>query len=298
MIILTLISELAQGLGDDQVSSRRDLRITQHNEVKTEQEQDSARHQRILEWISPLDYPAQQRKIIKRKHEGTLQWFIEAPEMTRWLSEANGALFCPGIPGAGKTTAAATVIDHLSKSVQNDSCGLAYIYGNYEALYDQSAYSMLAAILKQLVQGRISLIEHIERLHEHHVKQKTRLSLNELFATLNAVIADYSTVYLVIDALDECNYHDRTNALAKLRELRLEHDVRVMITSRSTLEFSNTFKKALKLEVRARDEDVRRYLADQIDRMHRYSEHDPMLQRLVENRIAEVTDGMYAFVRA
>jgi hypothetical protein len=97
------------------------------------QDQDYARYGRFLEWISPTDYPAQQSDIIKRRQEGTGQWFLDAPEVRRWLSEAKGTLFCPGIPGAGKTMVAAIAIDYLLKLVQNSSNGVAYVFCNYKA---------------------------------------------------------------------------------------------------------------------------------------------------------------------
>jgi hypothetical protein len=71
--------------------------------------------------------------------------------VARWLSEARGTLFCPGIPGASKTIVVAIAIDYLLKSMQNSSHGIAYVYCNYKAREEQDAASILAAVLKQLV---------------------------------------------------------------------------------------------------------------------------------------------------
>jgi hypothetical protein len=38
-----------------------------------------------MEWLSPTDFPAQQRDIIIRRQEGTGQWFVDSPEFKRWL---------------------------------------------------------------------------------------------------------------------------------------------------------------------------------------------------------------------
>jgi hypothetical protein len=59
---------------------------------------------------------------------------------------------------------AAITIDYLLELGH----GVAYVYCNYKAQEEQDASSMLAAILKQLVQGRLSSIEPIERLHQRH----------------------------------------------------------------------------------------------------------------------------------
>src|SRR5947207_3898983 len=71
------------------------------------------RHYTIMEWLSPIDFPAQQHDIITQRQEGTGQWFIDTPEFKRWLHGYDKTLFCPGIPGAGKTMMAAITIDHL-----------------------------------------------------------------------------------------------------------------------------------------------------------------------------------------
>ena len=51
-----------------------------------------------------MDFPAQQSDIIGRRQEGTGQWFLNAPDIVKWLREPKETLFCPGIPGAGKAS--------------------------------------------------------------------------------------------------------------------------------------------------------------------------------------------------
>jgi DNA-binding transcriptional regulator YbjK len=100
--------------------------------------------------------------------------------VSRWLNEAKATLFCPGIPGAGKTMVAAIAIDHLLNTAQNSAHGTAYVYCNYKAQEEQDVSSMLAAVLKQLVSGRPSAVEHIERLHQKHAGWGTKPSLDEI----------------------------------------------------------------------------------------------------------------------
>ncbi|KAF1939264.1 hypothetical protein EJ02DRAFT_446309 [Clathrospora elynae] len=257
---------------------------------------DDVEHRRLLEWISQTDYPAQQSDIIKRRQEGTGQWFLDATQVARWLSEAKGTLFCPGIPGAGKTMVAAIAIDHLLKSAQNSSHGVAYVYCNYKAQAEQSASSMLAAILKQLVQGRPSTVEPVERLHKQHAKQRTRPSPDEIYSALRDVLAHYSTVHIVIDALDECQNSDGTRMqfLTKIRDLQAGQDICLMATSRFIPEIVDAFREASTLEVRANRDDVKRFVAGQICRLPVCIRRDPVLQEIVQEKIVEAVDGMYA----
>jgi Cdc6-like AAA superfamily ATPase len=258
------------------------------------QDQDYAKHSEMVEWISPTDYPVQQSDIIGRRQKGTGQWFLDAPEFGRWLGKPKGTLFCPGIPGAGKTMVAAIAIDHLLKSVQSSSMAVAYVYCNYKAQEEQDASSMLAAIVKQLVRARPSAAEPVERLHKEHADRGTKPSLEEIFGTLREVVAKYSVVYIVVDALDECRDSDGTRSqfLAKLRELQAGKDIRLIATSRFIPEVEVEFRTAVRLEVRASNEDVRRFVASQMYRLPKCIQRDPALQKMVEEKIPETVDGM------
>jgi hypothetical protein len=90
-------SKISQAIKDDTNSIRTHVSAIQSAVDNVQREQISASQRIILEWISSSDYPAQQSDIIKRRQEGTGQWFLDAPEVAQWLSEAKTTLFCPGI---------------------------------------------------------------------------------------------------------------------------------------------------------------------------------------------------------
>ncbi|KAF1953955.1 hypothetical protein CC80DRAFT_476890 [Byssothecium circinans] len=291
--------KLSQAIQDNTNFVRTHVPAIQSGVDKIQQDQADAKHGKMVEWISPTDYPAQQSDIIGRRQEGTGQWFLDAPEFTRWLDEPKGTLFCPGIPGAGKTIVAAIAIDHLLKSVQASSFGVAYVYCNYKAQEEQDASNMLAAIVKQLVQARPPIAEPVERLHKQHADQGTKPSLEEIFSTLQDVLAKYSTVYIVVDALDECRDSDGTRRrfLAKLRDLQTGQDVRLMATARLIPEIEDEFREAARLEVRASNEDVKRFVAGQMYRLPKCIQCDPALQGTIQGKFAEAVDGMFLLAR-
>jgi hypothetical protein len=192
---------------------------------------------------------------------------------------------------------AAIAIDHLLKSVQSSSCGIAYVYCNYKAQEEQDASTMLAAILRQLVQGRPSVAGPVERLYRQHADRGTRPSFNAISGALQDTLARYPTAYIVIDALDECRDTDgaRRQFLTRLQDLQAGRDVRLMVTSRFIPEIEDRFKGALRLEVRASREDVVRFVAGQIDRLPSFIKVRPELQALVQEKIVEAVDGMCVF---
>lgn len=212
--------------------------------------------------------------------------------MVRWLNEAKTTLFCPGIPGAGKTMVAAIAVDQLLNSAQNGVYGVAYVYYNYKSEADQDAVSILAAILKQLVQSRPSALGPVEQLHQNHAGRGTKPSLDDIYSTLGDVLAQYPYVYVVIDALDECQSETRRQLLPKLYDLQKRADVRLMATSRIVPHVEDDFKQSLRLEVRSSKEDIKCYVAGQIHRMPACIQRNAALQEMVHEKIVEAVDGM------
>jgi hypothetical protein len=257
-----------------------------------QQDQDRQRHRLIMDWLSSADFPAQQSDFIARRQEETGLWFLNSPKFTDWVSGTSQTLFCPGIPGAGKTMMAAIAVDHLQKTVQTADVGVAYIYCDYKREADQSTSSLLAAMLKQLVQDWPSIAKPLSSLYDHHEVRRTRPSVEEMLNVLQSVLADYSRMYIVIDALDECVHDDRRELLSKLRNLQSKTGLRLMATSRFIPDIIEEFNGLPKLEVRADDADVKRYVVGQIKRLPRCVRRDDNLQELVQNKIMKAVDGM------
>jgi Cdc6-like AAA superfamily ATPase len=246
----------------------------------------------LLEWISSSDYPAQQSDIIKCRQEGTGQWFLDEPKVARWLDDAKTTLFCPGIPGAGKTMVAAITVDQLLNSAQSSAYGVAYVYCNYKSQADQDTASILAAILKQLGQSRPSALGPVEILHQKHAGRGTKPSLDDIYSALRDVLTQYPYVHIIVDALDECQNETRRQLCTKLLDLQKGADMRLMVTSRFVPDVEDAFRLASRLEVEASDEDVKQFVISQIHRLPACVQRDVALQHLVQEKIVEAVDGM------
>jgi hypothetical protein len=244
-----------------------------------------------MEWLSPTDFPAQQHDIITRRQEGTGHWFIDSPEFKRWINGSDKTLFCPGIPGAGKTMIAAIAIDHVCRMAGSDNIGVAYLFCNYKAQAEQSAPNLLAALVKQLVQSRLDMVAPVTRMYDDHLKRKSRPSLAEIFAALQSVCSNYPIAYIIVDALDECadSDSDRGRLIDKLRNLQARTDVRLLFTSRSISEITQRFQRDPMLEVRASEEDVRRFIAGQMSRLPK---HNEQLKLAIQDKIVKAVNGM------
>ena len=249
-------------------------------------------HHVIIEWISPTNFPAQQSDLIARRQAETGQWFLASPEFTKWLHEPHGTLFCPGIPGAGKTMMAAIAIQYLCHATESDDVGIAYLFCSYKAQADQTAMSLLAALLKQLVQIRPDTAVPVSDMYDEHSKRKSRPSIDEIIRALQSVCSKYTVVYIVVDALDECAGEARNQLIDKLRELQARIDVRLLFTSRHIPEIIQRFRCGPTIEVRASEEDAGRYIQGRINDLPSCIQRDKDLQDIVRSEIIKAADGM------
>jgi Cdc6-like AAA superfamily ATPase len=262
-----------------------------------QQEQDHAQIENFRVWISSTNFVAQQSDVIRRRHVGTGRWFLDRPEFTKWLDKSclDKTLLCTGMPGTGKTMLAAIAIDHLSKEVRSGSIGVAWLYCNYKTRAKQTADALLKAILQQLLTPESpDVVTIAKELQKQHEAQGTRPDTEDLRKTLQAIFAEFATVYIVIDALDECSIEDgtRSQLLGHLDWLQSGADVRLLVTSRHIPDISEHYRDASKLEVRAHDEDVRSFLDGQLGRLPRCVQRDAELQLMIQDKITEQIDGM------
>lgn len=258
-------SKLSLAIQKDVSFVRNTLPSLQTDVVAIRDKQNLQQHNTIMQWLSLTDFPAQKKDIISRRQEDTGQWFLDAPEFKRWLQGSDKTLFCPGIPGAGKTMMAAITIDHLCRTTRSDEIGVVYLFCSYKSQTDQSAASLFAAVLKQLVQNRPEIATPVTQMHELHLKQESKPSFSDILQALQSVLSAYTTIFIVVDALDECSDKDgdRGQLIDKLHGLQAGKDVRLLFTSRPIFEITRKFGSKSTLGIRASEEDLKRYVAGQ-----------------------------------
>src|ERR1700722_20159857 len=94
--------------------------------------------QAILDWLKSVDYSPQQNDFIGRRQEGTGQWLVESDEFQQWENNKKCILFCPGIPGSGKTMMVSIVVDHLFKRFRDEpGIAIAFLYCNFRQQQEQ-----------------------------------------------------------------------------------------------------------------------------------------------------------------
>jgi len=211
-------------------------------------------------------------------------WFLESQEFKSWIDGLNAILFCPGDPGAGKTMLSSLVINHLRKTSNPRGAGVVFLYCNYKEDKERGAVDFLSALLKQLVQELPHIPSTVQALHSEHEKRKARPSLSDISTTIRSVFKDYPTVFIVVDALDECPDKHRDDLLSMLQHPQASN-IRLMVTARPINTICEKFKNAIQLPIKAQGDDIKRLVEGQLPRLAHCVSHSQALKQLVISTI-------------
>ncbi|EGX44901.1 hypothetical protein AOL_s00173g2 [Orbilia oligospora ATCC 24927] len=191
---------------------------------QVQEDREERDRKQILDWITSIDYDSQLSDIVKKSQECTGRWLLDSPEYQNWANGGKQILYCPGIPGAGKTVLTSIIIhDLLDRFSGTSGFGL--------------------ALLRQLA-GRCSpLPSEVKQLCSTNYSRKTRPREAEIVTTLRAITKLFTKSFIIVDALDECQKADgcRTKFLNILFDIQKEVCISILATSRSDGDISRFF---------------------------------------------------------
>lgn len=177
----------------------------------------------------------------------------------------------------------------------NKSIGIAYIYCNFQRQDEQKAGDLLANLLRQLVQGRPSLLEDVKSLYDKHKDKHTQPSFDECLKALHSVTVMYSRAFIIVDALDECQASDGccSRFLSEIFNLQARSRANIFATSRFIPEITERFEGSMSLEIRASKHDVQRYVDGHMLQLPSFVGRNLDLQEEIKAKIVKAVDGMY-----
>ncbi|PCG94078.1 Hypothetical protein PENO1_080360 [Penicillium occitanis (nom. inval.)] len=261
---------------------------------------DSEREKReaILNWFAPTDFYTQQNDLISRRQKGTGQWFLDSAEFKKWIKTEKQILFCPGIPGAGKTVLTSIVVEQLTaRANSQQNTGVTYLYCAFHRQDEQNADELLAIVLKQLAQSQSPLPANMVSVYDKNKDKQQRPSFEQITSTLHQVAALYSRIFIVIDALDECSDRCRTGLLSEIFKLQAKSRANVFATSRDIPNITEKFNGCTSLRIHATQEDIMRYIDGHMSQLQPCVQHSSDLQGKIKSKISKSVGGMFLLVQ-
>lgn len=275
---------LSRGIESDVVDIKRMVQLL---ELQSRSGDDS----KMLSWFTPLEPEKTHLDTRERRLPGTGEWLLHKAEFIAWRDDktTSKVLWCHGIPGAGKTVLSSLVFDHLDEQLPK-KCAVLVLYCDYREQKSQSLFNVVASMLKQLADLSLVVMEMMRQLYKTHGQQNKddRTLFPKLDLLFRAACGEFSEVYLVIDALDECDPKDHRKPF--LNWLQSLDFCRLFLTSRPhPNDLQRAFKGYPQITIEASNDDVEKYLratiADDEDAM------DLMDDDLVEHVVTTITEN-------
>ncbi|KAF4978531.1 hypothetical protein FZEAL_5103 [Fusarium zealandicum] len=257
--------------------------------------------QKIILWTSPISFRAKHVDVLESVQSGTGAWLLSHETFRSWVNGDISILWCPGIPGAGKTSLVSLVVDHLERErVANTTC--TYVYCDHNQRQEQSPSVLLSSILQQVLQNSTERIlpSEVSLLYRQHQKYDTRPTMAQIVDVLRKLASRLSIFYVVIDALDECAESEEDAVQFMSTVCSLGSHVKVLCTSRFSTTFEDYFDQSMKLQISAQSEDIEMFLDTQIPLKYRLSRHirtDPALRGEIIRAITQESQGMFLLAK-
>ncbi|KAJ6469693.1 hypothetical protein DFH09DRAFT_1380902 [Mycena vulgaris] len=278
---------------NDHDDQQRQLGLILSEAESEKQRAEATKRAEINGWITPLNFFQRQNDIFASWQPGTGEWLLVDTQFQEWNSGSGKILWCRGMPGAGKTVLVSMVVDHLRGGVQDSKTCVACIYLNHKETSTHTTPNLFTSLWKQLVVGK-PIPPEATQLYDNHHERSSKPSLDEILQILRSVTAEYSKVYLIVDALDEYPEPQR-NILLEYLSPMIGPTVTLMLTSRPHIALHPSFPNLDILEIRAAEDGICRYIDMRVLKSPRLFKHVRTRSELhgeIRSKILTNVEGM------
>ncbi|KAM5382511.1 hypothetical protein ACJZ2D_002515 [Fusarium nematophilum] len=163
---------------------------------------------------------------------GTCQWVLARPEYHSWINGDDlQLLWLTGAPGIGKTVLVFFLVKELQQIVQESpSTTLARYFCDYKDEKKRTTTSIQRSIVVQLLRQQPQLFD---KLKDDYKTQRGSVAgnLDALWKMLVRSLQNLDDpVYILVDALNECEEPSRRDLLSLLADLEPTTKARILIT--------------------------------------------------------------------
>lgn len=124
------------------------------------------------------------------------------------------------------------------------------------------------------------------------MKAEMRLGREESLEILRSLLVLFAKVFIIIDALDEC---DRAIMNGFIRPLTEIPDICILVTSRDLPYIERYFSSHRRLEIRANEADIKSYVEDRIKEeteLADFVDEDDTLREKIVSTLVQRSCGM------
>ncbi|KAL5356682.1 hypothetical protein BJX96DRAFT_124815 [Aspergillus floccosus] len=255
--------------------------------------------EKIRLWLKPQDPSTNQINALSQRHPDTGLWFLQGTAFEQWKTQRNSFLWLCGSAGCGKSILASSIIEDLGGSL--DPSRFVYFYFDFNDSRKQTFDGMIRSVTEQLYSKQEPCRDILDAAYASHWNGNNQPDTKTLCGLFARMVEQAHEIWIVLDALDECN--TRGELLPWLKSLlqgqsghvhllvtsRLEEDIQAEIDSWSfgssiiPLDNENDIETYVRTRVRS-DKGLQRW------------QSRPDVQSEIEESLIKRADGMFRWV--
>ncbi|KAK3387293.1 hypothetical protein B0H63DRAFT_155372 [Podospora didyma] len=262
----------------------------------------SKKREDVLSWLSTLDHSQRYHAIRSLRVEGTGKWLLNHSNYPSWRDDkaSPNILWCHGIQGAGKTFLASTIIYDLQSSVTRKASRMGFFYFEHQNQSTQSPDQVFANLIRQILANPTYISQDIANTFEKmkQSSQKIPLRTEDVLQLLLGSLRELGSVFIVMDALDECENSDHLGKiLAFIQKAREIENTRVLVTSRPYPLIKEAFDDSPNITIQADGSDIRGYVQHSLRNCELNDDIDDSLNDKINTAILNSANGIGTIAR-
>lgn len=188
--------------------------------------------------------------------------------------------------------------DYLRSEYTRDhpNIGIATLYCDYQKQDNEDLDNLERSIYQQALEYLDAIPDDIRKIYTSaRIKHPPLPNVSELHSAFMSFPNSLSTIFVVLDALDEASETVQDHIVRRISDLPFT-DIRLFCTSRPFSKFEDTFQKLPQIEIKATDADITTFVKAQIQgrsRLLKLVKSDEELQQEIVEEIIDKAQGMY-----
>ncbi|CAO2656907.1 Nn.00g057100.m01.CDS01 [Neocucurbitaria sp. VM-36] len=234
----------------------------------------------------------------EKRHQGSGEWFLQSDQYKEWLTGPHSLLWLHGIPGCGKSVLSSSIVEDIKIRSEKDlDRNFAFFFFTFRNDALRDPHEMVTSLIVQLVPQCITISTELDSLYTscgNGARKPSPLVARKL---LHLVLQALPEVYIVLDALDECQHPEGLiKALSSVIEWELTN-LHLLFTSRREQMLTKYLSSVLQpaqvigLQNHVVDEDIQRFIQHKLAQSN--WRDDAQACREIEAEISCKSQGMF-----
>jgi len=255
---------------------------------------------RVLDLLCPVAIQAQADLAWRRQRKkGTASWIFNDAGYNSWMTNSNSSsLWISGKLGSGKTVLLATVVGELYAKPPSDNAQVAHFFCRHDDPQSPLARNITGSIARQLISNLDAESELLQSLAKDLPPETADVDRERVMSALEQHIPTAHRIFIMIDAIDECQVNEASDVLADLRSLLGHPNINVCISTRSDASVFQSVYPELRIDYHASmansamAAEIRTFIDNEFGRRRHIRQLEPALEDLIKEVLASTADGM------